>query len=346
MAKATRFGEAEYQEMFGPGGAGYAPDAVEFSNAAYDRMFSEEAGYPQRDPNAEPYRPPPPDPRAFLNDQFEQFKGQYKATYKRLKRLHGNDVESFNRDIAELDVDAEQFEARHASTMGQIDYIQKLIDSGYNPEAGLRAQREAVGIRLPAPVKPEQEPRGRFSPTQMGYSGYPEMIEDMQIEGLNIDGSYNSAAMKQQYFRARDASFYNQFNTAQKREWDTMWANGFYDPDMRRQWETQKQNDPDLFTSTADNSSVMRAVAKKASPLARSMAKGLFKPSAESKTVRMRGPTGQEFDVPIGKVQAAIQEGGTMVVSEEAPAIKPRRRIPPANFGWASRSPSQIIRGR
>lgn len=94
------------------------------------------------------------DPRAFLNDQFGQFKERYKGTYKRLKNLHGNDVEAFNRDVAELDADAEQFEARMANTMGQIDYIQSLIDSGYSPEAGLRAQQEAAGIRLPA------EPRG------------------------------------------------------------------------------------------------------------------------------------------------------------------------------------------
>lgn len=154
MAKATRFGEAEYQEMFGPGGAGFAPDAVEFSNAAYDRTFSGAEGYPQRDPNAQPYRPPPPDPRDLVNSQFEQFKRRYKTTYKRLKRLHGNDVESFNRAVGELDADAEQYEAQHANTMAQIDYIQKLIGSGYDADSGLRAQQEVAGIRLPAEAQP------------------------------------------------------------------------------------------------------------------------------------------------------------------------------------------------
>lgn len=124
------------------------PNAIEFSNAAYDRMFSEEAGYPQRDPNAEPYRPPPPNPVDFVNSQFEQFKGQYKQTFKRLKQLHGNDTESFSRAVAELDAEAEQFEAQHANVMGQITYLQGLADSGYDADTILQAQNKAVGINL------------------------------------------------------------------------------------------------------------------------------------------------------------------------------------------------------
>jgi len=213
------------------------------------------------------------------------------------------------------------------STLTTLDRLVKTgeLDAGEARQMGLEIA--VPGYRRP---QEEAEPRGRFSPNQMGYMGYPEMIEDMQAEGLNPDGSYNPASMKQQYFRARDASFYNQFNSAQKREWNTMWAAGLYDPEMRRQWEMQKQSDPDLFTGNAGDSSVMRAAAEKASPLARSVARGLPKPASTPGKIRMRGPTGAEFDVDIANVQAAMLAGGTMAVS--APP-KTKRPAPAISFG-------------
>jgi hypothetical protein len=171
-----------------------------------------------------------------LGDHYE---GQYKAT----------------RDPQEAakiqqEYDAEKF--RLADSLAQIDYIQKLVDSGYDPEAGLRAQQEVAGIRLPKPTvdpreqrlqqvaeleqsgvvtpeqaanirlridlfseaeaevfrKPEQEPRGRFSARELGHGDLMGLIEDHQARGFNPDGSYNPELMKQQYFRARQRSFY------------------------------------------------------------------------------------------------------------------------------------------
>lgn len=46
---ARQIGSAAYADMFDMNtGTGFAPDAIEMSNAAYDEMFSAEAGYPQR----------------------------------------------------------------------------------------------------------------------------------------------------------------------------------------------------------------------------------------------------------------------------------------------------------
>ncbi len=51
---AKQIGSAAYADMFDLNtGTGFAPGAIEMSNAAYDEMFSAEAGYPQRPAESE-----------------------------------------------------------------------------------------------------------------------------------------------------------------------------------------------------------------------------------------------------------------------------------------------------
>jgi len=259
----------------------------------------------------------------------------HKFVTGRLKDLGDRAETEFNADI-KAGGDGSYIQRRYNSDKAELKEVEstlttldRLVESGELDAS--EARQMGLEMAVPGYRRPreEAEPRGRFSPTQMGYMGYPEMIEDMQAEGLNPDGSYNPSAMKQQYFKACNASFYDQFNTAQKREWDTMWAAGLYDPEMQRQWNLQKQSDPDLFTGNAGDSSVMRMAAKKASPLARSVAGGLPKPASTPSKIRMRSPTGAEFDVDIANVQAAMHAGGTMVVptsDQQTPKSKTYQR--------------------
>jgi hypothetical protein len=239
------------------------------------------------------------DPRTFVHTRLAALRGHYEGQYNAT-----SDLQEAAKIQQEYDV--EKFKL--ADSLAQIDYIQKLIDSGYDPEAGLRAQREVAGIRLPRPTvdpreqrlqqvaelersgvvtpeqaaeirsrielfpeaesvvyrKPEQEPRGRFSARELGHGDLMGLIEDHQARGFNPDGSYNPVLMKQQYFRARQRSFYGQMNSAQKREWEVTWLDTMYDPEARRRWQGQVKSDPDLYAGKAGDSPLMRVADSKA----------------------------------------------------------------------------------
>jgi hypothetical protein len=123
------------------------------------------------------------DPREFVNNQFEQFKDRYRQTYKRLRKQHGNNVEAFNRDLARLDADADQYEAKHATAIAQIAYLQKAVESGLDAEAGLRAMERAAGIPSPSVQGVTPSATGMSLAQQVGDIGkLTEIMNEFFIE--------------------------------------------------------------------------------------------------------------------------------------------------------------------
>ena len=209
------------------------------------------------------------DPRAFLSDQFEQFKERYKGTYKRLRTLHGDNAEAFNRDIAELDADAEQFEAQMAYSMGQIEYIQALIDSGYDPEAGLRAQQEAAGIRLPA--EPHKGAPSAFSVGQ--YGAHVRMAQEAGEAAIVDPWGFIRASKRKhadpdklvdQYRQYRAKIRYDLLSYDEKIQADLAFDEGMGANDKTfKAWQKVMQENPEVKALRTYDPGLMAVAAKK-----------------------------------------------------------------------------------
>ena len=113
----------------------------------------------------------PTDPRAFVHTRLVALGDHYESQYKATR-----DPQEAAR--IQQEYDTEKF--RLADSLAQIDYIQALIDSGYDPEAGLRAQREVAGIRLPAPEQPRTLTPSAVGLSPSGMKSYVERFNTVR----------------------------------------------------------------------------------------------------------------------------------------------------------------------
>lgn len=220
------------------------------------------------------------DPRGFMDNQFEQFKGQYRQTFQRLKRQHGGDIESFSRAVAGLDAQADQYEAQYSNTVAQIDYIQGLVDSGYDADAGRRAMEQAAGIRVPA----ERERReDTFSVGQ--YNAHVNLAEEAGARTIKdplgfIRKSKRKHAVPEklldEYLSYIAKIRYNQMSKQERIQADLAFDEGMgADPKTASAWKKLVRENPKLKSLRTYDPGLMKEVAKKVlgpvSPIAKAM---------------------------------------------------------------------------
>jgi len=263
----------------------------------------------------QPVSTPGVDPRRVVGGRLKQLRDEFKQQADTLK-TSGLDVAAHNRVLAGWQNEYDQAKNEQIQIQSQFDLADQAVAAGeMTPEAGREYNIRLIDPELADSMFPpiKAEPRGRFTPSQRGFTGYPEAFEDAQMRALNPDGSYNSAAMKREYFKERMLNGYNQFNSNQKQAYDAMWADQMFDPEIRQRWEEDVKGDPNLYTGRIgpDSSSLMRVAVGKAtgqksiSPLGRSVLNKLPKPSRMLpgwKKVRQRleraGISPQTFDFP------------------------------------------------
>lgn len=273
------------------------PNAIEFSNAAYDRMFSEEAGYPQRDPNA-PRRTLPSgpqiDPRSFINDKLKELGDRSEAQYKAVVGS-GLEPATIQRLAMGIQDEYDQAKGQLTSNLGQLGLIQQGVAAGeLTAEAGREAAirmivpRETADLMFPSV---RVEPRSRFTPSEF-RSYVKAFTEDIETTIFNPWGwgagqrkQADPDVLKEQYFANRAKYAYDTDLTVVERQaFDQAWDTAIANSPAKKAWRKMMREDPDLFTSRTYDSKLLDIAKEKArgtvSPIAKSVwrLKGTKKP--------------------------------------------------------------------
>jgi hypothetical protein len=214
-----------------------------------------------------------PDPAKLVQDNLDQLKTSYKQREDALW-ASGLDPEAHNRALAGMQDEYDQAKAKATGVQAQFDLIDQGVTSkAYSPQQaskaklGLILSKETMDELFPTDQK---EPRGRFGPREFGFADYPDSFEESFSRAAVTAGpgeKYNPETIKQEYLKWRELYGYDQFNTDQRRAYDTMWD------------DTAKslgaETEPQIKAARADTS-VTRAAASKLGVKPPSLARKAF----------------------------------------------------------------------